>query len=1044
MADKELKVKVSAETSQAIGSIEKAINKFKEFKRSQVTLNDELAKAQKTAAEAASASRADPQNKKLEQSFIAARDTVVQLKARVNDVTLALQNQRELLKAEGVDTSNLNRTWSQVKASIIAADREVISLDKNTKNVGISAKQAAAAMRGVPAQFTDIVVSLQAGQNLMSVLLQQGGQLKDMFGGAGNAVRALSGYIVGLLSPLKIALMVAGGLAAAFVAGEARASRLNQSIIVSGNSANVSAGQLEGLIQRVGQVTGSYGDARSAAEALVGSGQIGGQALEAAMRGVAAGVKLTGREVEDLVSDFIEIGKDPVKAAVELNSKYHFLTVAVYEQIRALQEQGRTQEAADLLTVKYADTLESRRQDMVENLGYVLSAWERVKKAASGAWDAVLSIGAPNQQAQEMANILKKLSEPGDLGVAFDLSTNRLISTRELLEKRYAQLQKELAASDAKRARNRVERENNDAKIAASAAAKAFEESNAVGVEALAIKQKKIITEWQAASKAYEVGSDGYMKTVRVRDAALAELQSKYLESNKPKKVSTKGQVNALTASFALGADDLANIKQSMQASIDALRDNLALAKQVYDNAWADNQISIEGYYDARLAIVNKAADDELQAQRTLLERLEAERVRVERTKATTPADKENQRNRLADIDRQILQVNAGIENIDRNRALAANEIANARAREKKSLDESLEALRLQNAIDSGTATAEQRAAAIRAKLQEQYAKFLNDPAAIPDIERKINIEINRDKLQAAEQQFNAALTRMRNGEDSINVQVNTRMLTELQGREQIVALHRQTAAELEKILPLMEQSANAIGPPEVNKIGAWRNEIARLKTSVTDLATQFEGAAKNSVTTFFTDISSGAMSAGQAITRFAANFLSAMAQVAAQQASSSLVNMLVGSFFSSAGGAQASGAAAALGMSGQSFVVHSGGVISKDVLSTRKVPGYVFKDAPRYHTGGIAGLKPNEVPAILMGGPKGTREEVLTADDPRHSDNLGKNQTGITQPQNIAVGVFYTAEDAANAVLNAPNAKRLMLNLASQHAAEFKSAIGA
>jgi hypothetical protein len=58
-----------------------------------------------------------------------------------------------------------------------------------------------------------------------------------------------------------------------------------------------------------------------------------------------------------------------------------------------------------------------------------------------------------------------------------------------------------------------------------------------------------------------------------------------------------------------------------------------------------------------------------------------------------------------------------------------------------------------------------------------------------------------------------------------------------------------------------------------------------------------------------------------------------------------------------------------------------------------------IFANAPRYHTGGIVGkaadkisekLKHGEVPAILMGGPKGKREEVLTADDPRHRDNLG------------------------------------------------------
>jgi hypothetical protein len=37
------------------------------------------------------------------------------------------------------------------------------------------------------------------------------------------------------------------------------------------------------------------------------------------------------------------------------------------------------------------------------------------------------------------------------------------------------------------------------------------------------------------------------------------------------------------------------------------------------------------------------------------------------------------------------------------------------------------------------------------------------------------------------------------------------------------------------------------------------------------------------------------------------------------------------------------------------------------------------FANAQRYHVGGIAGLKPGEVPAILKQG-----EEVLTADDPR------------------------------------------------------------
>lgn len=77
--------------------------------------------------------------------------------------------------------------------------------------------------------------------------------------------------------------------------------------------------------------------------------------------------------------------------------------------------------------------------------------------------------------------------------------------------------------------------------------------------------------------------------------------------------------------------------------------------------------------------------------------------------------------------------------------------------------------------------------------------------------------------------------------------------------------------------------------------------------------------------------------------------------------------------------------------------IFHKGGIIGQ-AKETRSVASSVFANAPRYHTGGLVGraadkhaaLRHNEVAAILMGGPKGKREEVLTADDPRHRDNLG------------------------------------------------------
>jgi hypothetical protein len=73
----------------------------------------------------------------------------------------------------------------------------------------------------------------------------------------------------------------------------------------------------------------------------------------------------------------------------------------------------------------------------------------------------------------------------------------------------------------------------------------------------------------------------------------------------------------------------------------------------------------------------------------------------------------------------------------------------------------------------------------------------------------------------------------------------------------------------------------------------------------------------------------------------------------------------------------------------------HSGGVVGQ-TSDRRLVPEGVFQQASKYHAGGLVahkqpmpGLAAHEVPAILMGGPKGVREEVLHAADPRHRDNL-------------------------------------------------------
>lgn len=77
------------------------------------------------------------------------------------------------------------------------------------KRAGISVGQLNNSMRMLPAQITDITTQLAGGQSPFLIMIQQGGQIKDSFGGITNTFKAFSA----LLTPTQIAL---GGMAAAF------------------------------------------------------------------------------------------------------------------------------------------------------------------------------------------------------------------------------------------------------------------------------------------------------------------------------------------------------------------------------------------------------------------------------------------------------------------------------------------------------------------------------------------------------------------------------------------------------------------------------------------------------------------------------------------------------------------------------------------------------------------------------------------------------------------------------------------------------------
>lgn len=275
---------------------------------------------------------------------------------------------------------------------------------------GQSAAQTAYAMRMIPAQMTDIVVGLSTGQSPFMVLMQQGGQLKDMFGGIGPAIKGVGGYVLGLINPVTLAAAAVGVLGLAYYKGSQEQGEFYKSLTLNGNLVGKTTGQLADMAARVSVVANSTtGVTAATLNQIVSSGKVAAESLERVTTAVVEISEATGIATEKLVGDFNDIAADPVAAITKLNDQYHFLTLATYNQIKALQDEGNQQDAARVATDAYANAMQQRANDIHQNLGILERAWDSLAKTAKGAWDAMLDIGREQTGTERISQIRKEL-----------------------------------------------------------------------------------------------------------------------------------------------------------------------------------------------------------------------------------------------------------------------------------------------------------------------------------------------------------------------------------------------------------------------------------------------------------------------------------------------------------------------------------------------------------------------------------------------------------------------------------------------------------
>lgn len=349
-------------------------------------------------------------------------DPTVAAYSRLDKMEQQLKAHRD---AGRLPTEDYNQYIKQLNASRQAVEATTKAVDANTRGFnaqGLSAKALAANLRNVPAQFTDIAVSLQAGQSPLTVFLQQGGQLKDMFGGIGPAAKALGGYIVGLINPLTAAAAAAAVLALAYKQGSDETTAFTTALAMTGNTAGTTSAQLGDLAQQISLAGGTVGKASAVLAQLASSTKIPKEAFEQIAVAAIAFEKATGVAAEETVKNFEKIAKDPTAEILKLNESMNFLTASTYERIKALQEEGNVVAAAQVANEAYEGGLARTATSVQKNLGAIESSWNAVKSAAKAAWDAALNIGREDTLDSKLKALRAELDS---IAAARELNTNR-------------------------------------------------------------------------------------------------------------------------------------------------------------------------------------------------------------------------------------------------------------------------------------------------------------------------------------------------------------------------------------------------------------------------------------------------------------------------------------------------------------------------------------------------------------------------------------------------------------------------------------------
>ncbi|EKO9878182.1 phage tail tape measure protein [Escherichia coli] len=292
-------------------------------------------------------------------------------------------------------------TESDAKKTAAVVEQSLSRQALAAQKAGISVGQYKAAMRMLPAQFTDVATQLAGGQSPWLILLQQGGQVKDSFGGMIPMFRGLAGAITLPMVGATSLALATGALAYAWYQGNSTLSDFNKTLVLSGNQSGLTADRML-VLSRAGQAAGlTFNQTSESLSALVKAGVSGEAQIASISQSVARFSSASGVEVDKVAEAFGKLTTDPTSGLTAMARQFHNVTAEQIAYVAQLQRSG--DEAGALQAANEAATkgFDDQTRRLKENMG-TLETWaDRTARAFKSMWDAVLDIGRPDT-AQEM------------------------------------------------------------------------------------------------------------------------------------------------------------------------------------------------------------------------------------------------------------------------------------------------------------------------------------------------------------------------------------------------------------------------------------------------------------------------------------------------------------------------------------------------------------------------------------------------------------------------------------------------------------------